>query len=108
VQHVEATELVDGDADRRAETVGIGDVGADGDRFVAGKMGSFLAGPGVDLGDGDLGAFAREEDGGGRADPAAATGDESSCLRAVPSILPFRSPILKRPGSTIRNIVPAS
>ena len=35
VENVEAAELVDGGADRRLEDVGVGDVGADRDRFVS-------------------------------------------------------------------------
>jgi hypothetical protein len=38
----------------------VGDVGTDRDRLVAGEMNGFLAGPGIDLGNGDFGAFAGE------------------------------------------------
>ena len=62
VQHVEPAEFVDRRAERRLQAVGLGDVGADRDRAVAGEMRGFLARRGVDIGDRDLGALAREED----------------------------------------------
>jgi hypothetical protein len=76
MDHVEAAEFVDGDADRRLQAVGVGHVGADRDRLVAGEMSSFLAGPGIDLGNGDFGALTGEQDSGGTADPVTGAGDE--------------------------------
>jgi hypothetical protein len=72
------------------QAVGIGHVGADRDRLVAGEMRGFLAGRGIDLGDSHFGAFAREQDGGGAADPGAGAGDEGdlACEPCHRSFLP--------------------
>jgi hypothetical protein len=76
VQHLEAAEFVDGGADRRLQAVGVGHVGADRDRFVAGEMGGFIAGLGIDLSDSYFGTFAREQDGSGATDPGTGAGGE--------------------------------
>jgi hypothetical protein len=70
------------------QTLGIGDVGADGDRRVSGEMRRFFAGRSIDIGDGDAGAFAREQKRGGAADPGAAAGDE--CLASISHDSPVR------------------
>ena len=76
MQDVQPAELVDRRADRPLEALRLGYVGADCYRTVAGEMRGLLARGGVDLGDCDLGALAREQDGGGAADPGARAGDE--------------------------------
>ncbi len=81
MEHVEPAELVDGGTDGRLQDVGVGDVGADCDRLVAGEMRGLLARREIDLGDCDPGAFAREQDSGGAADPGAGAGDESYLAR---------------------------
>jgi hypothetical protein len=66
--------LSTGGADRRLQTVGVGHVGLDCDRLIAGELRGFLPGPGIDLGNSYSGAFARKQDGGGAADPGARAG----------------------------------
>ena len=76
MEHVEAAELVDGGADRRLQAVGVGNVGADRDRFVSSEVSGFIAGPRIDLSNGDSGTLAGEQDCGGAADPVTGAGDE--------------------------------
>src|SRR6185312_1298395 len=74
VQHMQAAELLHGGADRLPQAGFVGDVGANGDRAIAGKVCGFLARSGIDLGDRYLGAFMREQDGGGAADAGTGAG----------------------------------
>jgi hypothetical protein len=55
-----------------------GSVGADRDRFVSSEVSGFLAGPSIDLSNGDPGALAGEQDCGGAADPVTGAGDEGN------------------------------
>jgi hypothetical protein len=76
MEHVETAKLVDGRADRRLQAVGVGHIGTDRDRLICSEVSGFLASLGIDLGNSDFGAFAREQDGSGAAYPGASTGDE--------------------------------
>jgi hypothetical protein len=63
------------------QAVGVGDVGTDRDRLISGEVSSLLAGSGIDLSDGDLRAFAGEQDGGGTANPVTGARDEGHLAR---------------------------
>ena len=81
VQYVQPAEVLHRGADRGLEAGIVGHIGADGDRAVAGEMRGFVAGGGVDVGDGDTCAFARKQEGGGSTDAGAGTGDEVRSCR---------------------------
>ena len=51
------------------QAIGVGHVGIDRYRLVSREVSGFLAGPGVDLSNGDLRTFAGEQDCGGTANP---------------------------------------
>jgi hypothetical protein len=108
VEHVEAAELVDGGADRRLQAVGVGHVGTDRDRFVSSEVGGFLAGPSIDISNGDSGALANEQDCGGAADPVTGAGDEGYPAREPWHDLSSAMQILKQPdaGGSPCDIVP--
>jgi hypothetical protein len=53
-----------------------GNIGADRDRFVSSEVSGFLAGPSIDLSNGDSGALAGELDCGSATDPVTGAGDE--------------------------------
>jgi hypothetical protein len=76
VQDVEPAEMAGRGLDGARDAVGIGDIGRDRDRAIAGEMRALLARRRIDLGDRDAGALAGEQDRGGAADPGARAGDQ--------------------------------
>jgi hypothetical protein len=90
--------------DRPLQAVGLGYICTNGDRAVAGQMRGFLARSGVDLGDRDLGAFAREQNRGGAADPGARAGDEGDLpVESIHLIRDISIPPISatKPGRTV-------
>src|SRR5438874_844966 len=75
VQDMQPAEMIGGCLNGALEVVGIGDVGRDRDRAVAGEMRALLARRRIDLGDRDPRALAGEQDCRGAADPGARPGD---------------------------------
>src|SRR5207248_3197528 len=73
---VEPAEMTDRILDRTRDAVGLGDIGLDRDRPVAGEMRTLLARHAVELGDRHPGALAGEQNSGGAPDPGASTGDQ--------------------------------
>ena len=91
-QHVDAAERLDDLGGAGVHLLFVGDVHGDADRALAARVDLLRGGIGrllVEVGDDDLGAFAREHDGDFLADAARGTGDDGNLVLQTHRSCPF-------------------